>query len=139
MKIKTKLFYFLVIAAIIATAYLVLKEDTIKNLYIDYSQIQPQSKLYGDRIELYKNNDKLLFVNLSQKTTYKPLSKLEKYETITLDSVFEIFGSNKNHLLERGESNYNVYLINRDTINNRLIFREISPAIEISDDKNDNR
>ncbi|RXG24617.1 hypothetical protein DSM00_407 [Leeuwenhoekiella aequorea] len=49
MKIKTKLFYFLVIAAIIATAYLVLKEDTIKNLYIDYSQIQPQSKLYGDR------------------------------------------------------------------------------------------
>ena len=136
MKTKTKLFYFLIIPVISAAAYLILKEDTSKNIYIDYAQIKKQSKLYGDRIELYKNDDKLLFVNLSQKITYKPLSKFEEYETITLDSIFDIFGSNKNHLLEKAKSNYKVYLINRDTAYKRLIFREISPAIEISDDKN---
>ncbi len=103
-------------------------------IYINFDTIKAQSKTFGRTIELNKGKNTLYFEKVED--IVEPLSKKSSYTSVSVDSIFSIFGSNDQQLIMKNNNEYEVYFIKKDSLSSEnIILMKTKPIILLGQDK----
>ena len=103
-------------------------------IYINFDTIKVQFKTFGRTIELNKGKNTLYFEKVED--IVEPLSKKSSYTSVSVDSIFSIFGSNDQQLVMKNNNEYEVYFIKKDSLSSEnIILMKTKPIILLGQDK----